>query len=97
LLDEEVEISLHELCAACSTSVEWVTELVHEGVLDPDGDRHSQWRFTGAGLARARIARRLQRDLGINLPGVALALEMMEELASLRAQLRRLEFDDPVR
>jgi chaperone modulatory protein CbpM len=39
-------------------------------------------------LRRARTALRLQRDLEINLPGVALALELMEELERLRRELR---------
>ena len=36
---------------------------------------------------RARTALRLQRDLEINLPGVALALELLEELDRLRREL----------
>jgi chaperone modulatory protein CbpM len=39
-------------------------------------------------LVRIRIARRLQADLDLNLPGIALALDLLEELAQLRAQLR---------
>jgi len=35
---------------------------------------------------RARIALRLERDLGINVPGVALALELLEELEQLRRE-----------
>jgi chaperone modulatory protein CbpM len=31
---------------------------------------------------------RLQRDLEINLPGVALALELMEEIEELRRELK---------
>ncbi|MFZ2170689.1 MAG: chaperone modulator CbpM [Methylococcaceae bacterium] len=31
---------------------------------------------------------RLQRDLGVNLAGIALALDLMEELESLRAQMK---------
>jgi chaperone modulatory protein CbpM len=38
-----------------------------------------------------RITRNLQRDLGVNTPGAALALELLEELEQLRARLRRLE------
>jgi chaperone modulatory protein CbpM len=34
---------------------------------------------------------RLQRDLEINLPGVALALELMEELDALRRELSGLK------
>ena len=65
-------------------------ELVEEGVLTPAGEAPGQWRFTGLHLHQARIAARLQRDLGVNLAGAALALELLEEMAVLRARLRRL-------
>ncbi len=31
LLDEQIELSLNELCKACSSSAEWIIELVEEG------------------------------------------------------------------
>jgi chaperone modulatory protein CbpM len=37
---------------------------------------------------------RLQRDLDINLAGVALALDLMDEIESLRAAVSRLESRD---
>jgi chaperone modulatory protein CbpM len=94
LLDEQAELSLHELCHACSTSTEWVIELVDEGVLEPIGQDHSHWRFSGTSLLRARAAMRMQQDLQINLAGVALALDLMEEMDAMRERLRRLETDN---
>ena len=37
------------------------------------------------------VALRLQKDLGVNLAGAALALELFDELDSLRTRLRLLE------
>ena len=91
LLDEQTELSLNELCRACSSSAEWVIALVEEGALEPVGYEQSHWRFTGTGLQRAHTAMRLQRDLGINLAGIALALDLLDELEKTRARLRRLE------
>jgi chaperone modulatory protein CbpM len=48
----------------------------------------AEWRFSGTALRRARTALRLQRDLEINLPGVALALELLEEIDKLRRTLK---------
>lgn len=91
VLDEQIEVSITEVCQACSSSTEWVIELVNEGVLEPAGLEPAQWRFTGTSLIRARTARRLQHDLKINLAGVALALELMDEIQSMRERLRRFE------
>jgi len=91
LLDERVELTLIELSQACSSSTEWVIELVEEGILEHTGRDAAQWRFSGANLLRARAAMRLQQDLEINLAGVALALDLMEQIEAMRERLHRLE------
>jgi chaperone modulatory protein CbpM len=42
-------------------------------------------------VRRVRCALELKRDLGVNWAGAALALELLDELNSLRARLRRFE------
>jgi chaperone modulatory protein CbpM len=91
VLDEESEVELEELARACNVEREWVLELVAEGVITPAGEARETWHFRGASLARVRAARRLSRDLEVNLSGVALALELMDEIAALREQLHRLD------
>lgn len=51
--------------------------------------RITLWRFSGKSLRRARSAHRLQRDLGLNLAGIALVLDLMDELEVLLAQLNK--------
>ena len=94
LLDEQAELSLHDLCDACSTTTEWVIELVDEGVLEPIDHQQAHWRFSGPSLLRARAAMRMQQDLEINLAGIALALDLMEEIETMRERLRRFELDN---
>ncbi len=89
LLDETIELSLGELCAACNRHAEWVIELVEEGILEPVSSEGGQWRFTGTSLQRAQTALRLQNDLGINLAGVALVLDLLDEIRTLEAKLCR--------
>jgi len=89
LLDEHSELSLNELCRACSSSAEWIIELVEEGILEPIPHRQKQqWLFPGNSLHRARITLGLQRDLGINLAGAALALDLLEKIKTLESQLK---------
>ena len=90
ILEEQTELTLGDLCRACAVESSSIMELVEEGVLTPAGEAPGQWRFTGLHLHRARVAARLQRDLGVNLAGAALALELLEEMEVLRARLRRL-------
>ena len=92
ILDEDCNFSLDEISTACSVHTEYIVELVDEGIVEPVEQQCEQqhWIFSGRSLLRARKARRLQRDLGINLAGAALVLDMMEEIEQLREQLKRL-------
>lgn len=86
VLDAESELTLGEICRACSVHAECIVELVAEGVLTPAGQQPVDWRFSGTQLRRVRIALRLQDDLGVNLPGAALALQLLDEIHELRAR-----------
>ncbi|MDB5930299.1 MAG: transcriptional regulator, MerR family [Polaromonas sp.] len=91
ILEEQTELSLDDLSRACAAQAERIVELVNEGILAPAGAAPAHWRFTGVHLQRARVALRLESDLGVNLAGAALALELLEELDSLRQRVQRLE------
>ena len=91
VLEEEVELTLAELCMACQLPAEQVFCLVDEGVVEPLGRDPLSWRFRSISVRRVRCARRLEQDLGVNVAGAALALDLLEELEWLRARLHRLE------
>jgi chaperone modulatory protein CbpM len=93
ILDEQAQLTLAELTRACAVHAELIIELVEEGVLAPVGREPHRWRFTGAHMRRARMALRLQRDLGVNLAGAALALQLLDEVEALRARLRTMGGD----
>lgn len=88
LLDEHLQVSLTEISQACSITTDWVVSLVEEGILEPRDRSGGEWRFPGTCISTVRTARRLQDDLGLNLAGVALVLELMEEVETLRSRLR---------
>jgi chaperone modulatory protein CbpM len=91
ILEEDAELSLEQLCRVSELSEQEILELVEEGVIDPLGKRPANWRFQALSLRRIRISCNLQRELGVNAPGAALALDLLEELEALRARLKRLE------
>jgi chaperone modulatory protein CbpM len=87
IFEEHAVLSVDELSRLCAVERRYIVELVEEGVLHVI-EIGAEWRFQGAALRRARTAMRLQRDLDINLPGVALALQLLEELDRLRNELQ---------
>lgn len=90
LVDDEQGISLDQLCHTCGLSVDAVIELVEEGVLKVQGQR-SLWKFSSDNIHRALVANRLKRDLEINLAGIAVTLDLLEQLEDLRSRLRTIE------
>jgi len=91
ILEEQTGLTLADVCSACAVHAEYIIELVDEGVLVPVGREPVYWRFSGAHMRRAAVALRLQRDLGINLAGVALALQLLDEIEALRARISALK------
>lgn len=90
VLDEQ-QITLDELAVLCSCETDWILELVEEGVIEPLEKDKSAWLFSGKCVVRVRTAIRLKRDLDINLPGIALAMDLLDELENLRTRLDVLD------
>ncbi len=84
VLDERITLTLHELCCMCGASTELVIDMVEEGIVDPVGRGPEEWCFSGEAIQRVQVVRRIIEDLRVNLPGAALALELMDKLDALR-------------
>lgn len=88
VIDEQATFTLAELCRCCAVEAEHIEQLVEQGILEPSGQQGLHWSFTAASVKRTRITLNLQRDLGVNLEGAALALELLERIDELEARLR---------
>jgi chaperone modulatory protein CbpM len=87
IFDESAVLTLEDLSRMCSVDESHIMQFVEEGVLTVIEVR-SEWHFRGDALRRARLAVRLERDLELNLAGVALAVELIEEIEQLRRQIK---------
>jgi chaperone modulatory protein CbpM len=87
VLGESDVLTLAQVCRLCSVSAERVLELVAEGVIEPRGENAGKWRFEVASVRRVRRVLRLEHDLGLNIAGAALVVELLEELEILRARV----------
>ena len=87
VVEDEVELSLADLCRACEADREVIVELVSYGLLDAEGTDPTDWRFAGSSLRRGRVALRLIRSLEVNVAGAAVAVELIEQIEALRGAL----------
>ncbi|MEP6548247.1 MAG: chaperone modulator CbpM [Gammaproteobacteria bacterium] len=85
IFEESAVLTLKDLSRMCAVDERHIVEYVEEGVIHAVAST-DEWHFSGAALRRTRLALRLERDLEINLAGLALALELLDELQQLRHQ-----------
>jgi len=76
-------VSLADLCRSCTVETQTITTLVSEGILEPKGRDVEHWQFSVGSLRRVKTVIHLQRDLGVNLAGAALALDLLDRIAEL--------------
>lgn len=90
VIDEDQSFTLIELSQSCQTHAEQIVEMVEHGLLEPKGKKPANWRFSARDLKRSQKALRLQQDLSVNMPGTALALDLLDEIEQLKQQLQTL-------
>ena len=86
------QLTIDELCRTCAVHTGYIVELVEEGIIVPaivsgSSSAPETWRFSTLHVRHTKVAWRLQHDLHVNLPGAALALQLLDELEMLRAQM----------
>jgi chaperone modulatory protein CbpM len=84
-------ITLLEMIESTRIERTLVIEMVDAGLVDPSGDAIEQWQFALSDLRRVRTAQRLVNDLGVNLSGAALILDLIEERDALLARASLLQ------
>ena len=67
-----------------------LSDLVSFGIVAPSESGHNAWRFNEVAVQRAKQALRLQRDLGLEGQGLALSLDLLDEIVRLRRLIARL-------
>jgi chaperone modulatory protein CbpM len=91
LLGEGDWLAVTDVCRLCLIDVSVIVELVELGVIVSRGASPDEWLVPAASLPRLRVAGRLMRDLGVNVTGAALAVELLEARGELERRVRRLE------
>ena len=80
--------TVEQVAVRCGVDIEFVTRLVSHGVVEPLPERPDC--FAPEVTLRVLKVVRLQRDLGVNLQGAAVALDLLREIERLERELRQL-------
>lgn len=83
-------LTLEDLAAAAGVHPDLVQVFVSSGLLEPELDASDAALFAPSAVMRLRRIVRLRRDLGVNLAGIAVILQMRERIEALQEEVQRL-------
>ena len=87
-MSSQIHLSIEELAIACGVSRARISRLIRLGVVEPEGPGADT--FPAATAVRLRRMLRLHCDLGVNLTGAAIVVDLLERLDRLETELARL-------
>ncbi|STY29786.1 putative chaperone-modulator protein CbpM [Legionella wadsworthii] len=90
LIEETMTVSFQEVCQKYRIPENLLHEMVEYGLFSSRTTNAEQLKLNQKDLRKIESAFRLHRDLGINLAGVALALDLLERIEQLNDELHIL-------
>lgn len=89
ILINQTNLDIHHVAYACHVPTHWILERLQAGLLT--ADVHSDLntaRFDSNSLIRAQRMCAIERDFDANPELAALVVDLMEQVAALKSQLR---------
>ena len=86
-----VQLDMRTLCQEADITADYVVEIVEHGIVEPSGRTPEEWLFDDQAPLLARRAAKLHQELELEWEGVALALELIDEVQQLRVENQRLK------
>jgi chaperone modulatory protein CbpM len=90
LIDENTTLTFIEVCHRYNIPEELLIEMAEHGLFNAPLANKDEMSLSQRDLRRIESAFRLHQDLGVNLPGIALAFDLLEELREAQQELEIL-------
>ncbi|WP_058534706.1 chaperone modulator CbpM [Legionella saoudiensis] len=87
IIEEGKTYTYTEVCLKYNIPKQLLSEMMEHGLFSNTSTELEQLRLNQKELHKIESAFRLHRDLGINLPGVVLAIELLEKIEKLNEEL----------
>tara|TARA_Y100000588_G_C14265486_1_gene929668 strand:- start:2219 stop:2551 length:333 start_codon:yes stop_codon:yes gene_type:complete len=91
VVDKSNRITFFEVCERYNIPEQDLIDLIEYGIIDADIDDCKSALFGFDALERIFSALRLKKDLGINTPGIALALELLDKIEHIEREIAILK------
>jgi chaperone modulatory protein CbpM len=87
LIEETTSYTFKEVCQRYHMPEELLLEMLEHGLFEALPTPKKDLALDQKALKRIEAAFRIHNDLGVNLEGVALALDLLEQLETLKQEL----------
>lgn len=91
VVEAQTPLSLEELCCATQAEADFIYQLIEHELIHPTGTGPDSWCFDSLCLKRTKVAMSFYRELEVNFSGVALALDLLNEIEGLQQQIAHLK------
>ncbi len=91
----DAEVSIEELAELSGLSTDLLRERVEYGALIPADTHSAHWSFTADCVVTVRAVSRLREDFDLDANALSVALNLIERIHGLEAQLRELRSQLP--
>ncbi|WP_299729645.1 chaperone modulator CbpM [uncultured Endozoicomonas sp.] len=88
---QTTHFSFTEVCLRTGATKETVIEIIEQGIVEPSGTSAEEWQFSPTMLLITNKAVRLHRELDVDWPGIALAMDLLRKLDQLKHENRHLK------
>lgn len=85
--EEQFELSITEVSLSLSVDRAWIEEVIAEGIITPRFSKREETIVDHEAYQKIYTVLKLNRDLGINIQGAAMILDLLEEIDRLRNKL----------
>jgi chaperone modulatory protein CbpM len=90
VVDEKIIFTLTEFEQRYAVGEEFLNEMLEHGLIELGKTERDEMVLDRRALHRIESARRLHQDLEVNMPGIVLVLDLMDELRELKDELHLL-------
>ncbi len=90
LIEETTTFTFIEVCEKYHIPQQLLEEMIVQGLFTCQTTDQEELSLNQKELNRIESAFRLHRDLGVNLPGVAVVLDLLDEMEQMRNELEVL-------
>ena len=87
MLNDNVFYTTKAVCKSYKLNQDMVDEMVSWGIAKPSGNNPEKWLFTHEDYERIGRASRFNKELDINIPGAAFALQLLEDIQNLHKKV----------